>query len=202
MGEKNEVRQGGRGIGRGAHIDGTLQLREREGERERMGELEGEEVMNKQREEEVKLRKQGIVEVNPKPSKGLISTAIDLLEKVVVKVMYDSSQTHHWLSGNFAPVPHETPPSTCLPVHGHLPVTSSALEKGGGEETATDHLPPARTSTRMISSSIYSWLSSSSKTSILHAFIIARPFLELQLQNYHQVLVYTLDAIIGEKSNC
>lgn len=86
-----------------------------------MGELEGEEVMNKQREEEVKLRKQGIVEVNPKPSKGLISKAIDLLEKVVVKVMYDSSQTHHWLSGNFAPVPHETPPSTYLPVHGHLP---------------------------------------------------------------------------------
>lgn len=36
-------------------------------------------------------------------------------------------------------------------------VASSPSEKGGGEEIASDHLPLARTSTRMISSSIYSW---------------------------------------------
>jgi len=111
-------------IGKCTHIEQLSPVaRERERERETMGELEGEEVMKKQGEEEVKLRKQGIVEVDPKPSKGLISKAIDLLEKVLVKVMYDSSQTHHWLSGNFAPVADETPPSTYLPVHGHLPVS-------------------------------------------------------------------------------
>ncbi|KAI3498165.1 hypothetical protein L1887_33934 [Cichorium endivia] len=35
--------------------------------------------------------------------------------------MYDSSQPHHWLSGNFAPVVDETPPYKDLPVVGHLP---------------------------------------------------------------------------------
>lgn len=65
--------------------------------------------------------KQGIVEVNPKPSKGLTSKAIDWLEKLVVKLMYDSSQPQHYLSGNFAPVKDETPPCQDLPVHGHLP---------------------------------------------------------------------------------
>lgn len=65
----------------------------------------------------------GIVEVSPKPQKGLSSKLIDWLEKLIVKVMYDSSQPQHYLSGNFAPSPNETPPTTDLPVKGHLPVS-------------------------------------------------------------------------------
>ncbi|KAF7836051.1 carotenoid cleavage dioxygenase 1 [Senna tora] len=65
--------------------------------------------------------REGIVKVEPKPSKGFTSKAIDLLEKLVVKFMYDSSKPLHWLSGNFAPVPDETPPTKDLPVKGHLP---------------------------------------------------------------------------------
>ncbi|KAI8548101.1 hypothetical protein RHMOL_Rhmol07G0246100 [Rhododendron molle] len=45
----------------------------------------------------------GVVVVNPKPKKGLTSKAVDWLEKLIVKLMYDSSQPHHYLSGNFAP---------------------------------------------------------------------------------------------------
>ncbi|XVF33731.1 hypothetical protein REPUB_Repub17cG0193700 [Reevesia pubescens] len=63
----------------------------------------------------------GIVKVNPKPQKGLSSKLIDLLEKLIVKLMYDSSQPQHYLSGNFAPAPTETPPTKDLPVKGHLP---------------------------------------------------------------------------------
>lgn len=62
-----------------------------------------------------------IVAVNPKPNRGITSKLIDLFEKLVVKLGYDSSQPHHYLSGNFAPVPDETPPTTNLPVSGHLP---------------------------------------------------------------------------------
>lgn len=67
----------------------------------------------------------GIVEVNPKPSKGLASKFVDLVEKLLVKLMFDSSQPQHYLTGNFAPVPHETPPTKDLPVVGHLPVSIS-----------------------------------------------------------------------------
>ncbi|XP_030474238.1 carotenoid 9,10(9',10')-cleavage dioxygenase 1 [Syzygium oleosum] len=63
----------------------------------------------------------GIVEVNPKPKKGVTSKVVDYIEKLIVKLMYDSSRPHHYLSGNFAPVPDETPPVTDLPVLGHLP---------------------------------------------------------------------------------
>uniref|UniRef100_A0AB38Z7G1 carotenoid 9,10-dioxygenase n=1 Tax=Paeonia suffruticosa TaxID=45171 RepID=A0AB38Z7G1_PAESU len=63
----------------------------------------------------------GIVEVNPKPEKGLASKAIDLLEKLVIKLMYDTSKPHHWLAGNFAPVQNETPPCKNLHVIGFLP---------------------------------------------------------------------------------
>ncbi|GAB2289035.1 Dixin [Dionaea muscipula] len=63
----------------------------------------------------------GIVVVNPKPSKGLTSKAIDFLEKLIVKLMHDSSQPQHYLSGNFAPVVDETPPLKDLPVKGQLP---------------------------------------------------------------------------------
>ncbi|KAG5541575.1 hypothetical protein RHGRI_021419 [Rhododendron griersonianum] len=45
----------------------------------------------------------GVVVVNPKPNKGLTSKAVDWLEQLIVKLMYDSSQPHHYLSGNFAP---------------------------------------------------------------------------------------------------
>ncbi|GMY22480.1 carotenoid 9,10(9',10')-cleavage dioxygenase 1 isoform X1 [Fagus crenata] len=62
-----------------------------------------------------------IVEVNPKPNKGLTSKVIDFVENLIVKFMYDSSLTHHYLSGNFAPVREETPPVTDLLVKGHLP---------------------------------------------------------------------------------
>ncbi|XP_052193271.1 carotenoid 9,10(9',10')-cleavage dioxygenase 1-like isoform X2 [Diospyros lotus] len=63
----------------------------------------------------------GVVVVNPKPNKGFSSKAIDWLEKIIVKLGYDSSRPHHYLSGNFAPVVDETPPSKDLPVKGHLP---------------------------------------------------------------------------------
>ncbi|XP_050283890.1 carotenoid 9,10(9',10')-cleavage dioxygenase 1 isoform X2 [Quercus robur] len=63
----------------------------------------------------------GIVAVDPKPSNGLTSKVIDFVEKLIVKLMYDSSLPHHYLSGNFAPVREETPPTTDLLVKGHLP---------------------------------------------------------------------------------
>jgi carotenoid cleavage dioxygenase len=47
------------------------------------------------------------------------------LEKLIVKLMYDTSQSHHYLSGNFAPVPDETPPVKDLPVKGYLPVSTA-----------------------------------------------------------------------------
>lgn len=60
--------------------------------------------------------------VNPKPSKGLItSKAIDLLEKLAVMLLYNSSKPLHYLSGNFAPVTDETPPATNTIVTGLLP---------------------------------------------------------------------------------
>ncbi|KAF9665712.1 hypothetical protein SADUNF_Sadunf16G0152200 [Salix dunnii] len=62
-----------------------------------------------------------IVEVSPKPQKGLISKLIDYLEKLIVCLMYDTSQSYHYLSGNFAPVLDETAPVKDLPVKGHLP---------------------------------------------------------------------------------
>lgn len=65
----------------------------------------------------------GIVLVNPKPHNGLASKAIDFVESVIVKFMYNSSLPLHYLSGNFAPVPYETPPTTNLHVIGYLPVS-------------------------------------------------------------------------------
>ncbi|XP_057978629.1 carotenoid 9,10(9',10')-cleavage dioxygenase 1 [Malania oleifera] len=63
-----------------------------------------------------------VVVVNPKPSKGVASKVVDLLEKLAVKLMFDSSDSpQHYLSGNFAPVPDETPPCKNLLVQGYLP---------------------------------------------------------------------------------
>ncbi|KAJ4970518.1 hypothetical protein NE237_003617 [Protea cynaroides] len=63
----------------------------------------------------------GIVVVDPKPSKGIASRFVDLVERLIVKLMYDSSQPQHYLSGNFAPVSKETPPCENLQVKGYLP---------------------------------------------------------------------------------
>jgi carotenoid cleavage dioxygenase len=65
-----------------------------------------------------------IVEVNPKPQKGLTSKLVDYLEKLIMKLMHDTSQSHPYLSGNFAPV-EETAPVKDLPVEGHLPVSTT-----------------------------------------------------------------------------
>eukprot|EP01018_Ginkgo_biloba_P029912 Gb_05536 [translate_table: standard] len=62
-----------------------------------------------------------ITVVHPEPKKGIISSLIDLAEKLVVRTLYDSSKPLHYLSGNFAPVEHETPPHADLPVIGYLP---------------------------------------------------------------------------------
>lgn len=75
-----------------------------------------------------------VVVPNPKPSKGLASKVVDLVEKLIVKLMYDTSQPHHYLAGNFAPVVDETPPTKDLNVIGHLPVSllpSSILQLYG-----------------------------------------------------------------------
>lgn len=71
---------------------------------------------------EEKLGDDGILSVNPKPSKGFSSKLIDLLESLLVKLMHDTSLPLNYLSGNFAPLRDETPPVKDLPVHGFLPV--------------------------------------------------------------------------------
>ena len=81
-----------------------------------MGRQEGEEVVEKIE------GKQEVVVVNPKPNNGFTAKLIDWVEKAVVKLMYDSKQPLHYLSGNFAPVD-ETPPCKDLLVKGHLPVS-------------------------------------------------------------------------------
>jgi carotenoid cleavage dioxygenase len=64
----------------------------------------------------------GVVVPAPKPSKGVASWAVDLLERLVVRLGHDKAKPLHWLSGNFAPIRDETPPAAGLPVRGHLPV--------------------------------------------------------------------------------
>ncbi|KAK2992344.1 hypothetical protein RJ640_015432, partial [Escallonia rubra] len=62
-----------------------------------------------------------VVVVNPKPNRGIASKAIDWLETLIVKYMFDPSKPNQYLSGNFGPVSDETPPCKDLPVIGHLP---------------------------------------------------------------------------------
>ncbi|KAJ8492688.1 hypothetical protein OPV22_014409 [Ensete ventricosum] len=71
-----------------------------------------------QEEEE---KKRGVVAVNPKPRKGLVSATVDLIERVIVYLMHDAKTPLHYLAGNFAPVRDETPPFSDLPVRGTLP---------------------------------------------------------------------------------
>ncbi|KAJ6834458.1 carotenoid 9,10(9',10')-cleavage dioxygenase [Iris pallida] len=66
-------------------------------------------------------RRRAILTVDPKPRRGLVSSAVDMVEKAVAYFMYDRSKPHHYLSGNFAPVKDETPPCSDLAVEGHLP---------------------------------------------------------------------------------
>lgn len=69
-----------------------------------------------------KRSRRSVVSVQPKPKEGLISSAVNFIERVIVYLMYDSSKPLHYLAGNFAPVRDETPPSVALSVHGSLPV--------------------------------------------------------------------------------
>lgn len=62
-----------------------------------------------------------VVAPAPRPRKGVASWAVDLLERLAVRLGHDKTQPLHWLSGNFAPVVDETPPAPDLPVRGHLP---------------------------------------------------------------------------------
>ncbi|KAF5946628.1 hypothetical protein HYC85_016856 [Camellia sinensis] len=77
--------------------------------------------MGKNEEVEEERMEGGVVVVKPKPNKGLTSTVIDWLEKLIVKLMYDTSQPHHYLAGNFGPVHDETPPCKDLTIQGYLP---------------------------------------------------------------------------------
>lgn len=69
------------------------------------------------------LKKGAVVVPAPQPSKGVASWAVDLLERLAVRLGHDKAKPLHWLSGNFAPVRDETPPAAGLPVRGHLPVS-------------------------------------------------------------------------------
>lgn len=83
--------------------------------------------MGRKEEEVERIAGGQVVVVNPKPAKGFASKFIDWLEKVVVKLGYDSKQPLHYLSGNFGPVVEETPPRKDLPVKGQLPVSLKLL---------------------------------------------------------------------------
>ncbi|KAK4591927.1 hypothetical protein RGQ29_016412 [Quercus rubra] len=83
----------------------------------------------REREREVAKEKQrysgdeevGIVAVEPRPNKGVASKVMDCVEKLIVKFMHRSSTPNLYFSGNFTPLPHETPPTTDLLVKGFLP---------------------------------------------------------------------------------
>nr|QCU55177.1 carotenoid cleavage dioxygenase [Camellia fraterna] len=77
--------------------------------------------MGEEEEVEEERMEGGVVVVKPKPNKGLTSTVIVWLEKLIVKLMYDTSQPHHYLAGNFGPVHDQTPPCKDLTLQGYLP---------------------------------------------------------------------------------
>lgn len=74
--------------------------------------------------EDVPKRRGVVVAPAPRPRKGVASWAVDLLERVAVRLAHDKTRPLYWLSGNFAPVTDETPPAHDLPVRGHLPVSA------------------------------------------------------------------------------
>ncbi|KAK3030773.1 hypothetical protein RJ639_035438 [Escallonia herrerae] len=71
--------------------------------------------------EEVERTDGGVVVVNPRPNRGIASKAIDWLETLIVKYMFDPSKPYQYLSGNFGSVSDETPPCKDLTFIGHLP---------------------------------------------------------------------------------
>nr|QCU55179.1 carotenoid cleavage dioxygenase [Camellia fraterna] len=77
--------------------------------------------MGEEEEVEEERMEGGVVVVKAKPNTGLTSTVIVWLEKLIVKLMYDTSQPHHYLAGNFGPVHDETPPCKDLTLQGYLP---------------------------------------------------------------------------------
>ncbi|XP_078436385.1 carotenoid 9,10(9',10')-cleavage dioxygenase-like [Wolffia australiana] len=62
-----------------------------------------------------------IVVVEPKPGKGILSAALDLLERAVISLTGHSGKPNYYLSENFGPVLEETPPSGDLKIRGALP---------------------------------------------------------------------------------
>ncbi|CAA6653637.1 unnamed protein product [Spirodela intermedia] len=64
---------------------------------------------------------QSIVSVEPKARKGVLSSAVDLLERVVVYFTGHWGKPNYYLSGNFGPVLEETPPCRELKIRGTLP---------------------------------------------------------------------------------
>ncbi|KAJ3697818.1 hypothetical protein LUZ61_001523 [Rhynchospora tenuis] len=62
-----------------------------------------------------------VVKVEPRPKRGAAAWFVDLIEKALVRIMYEKSQPSYFLSGNYAPVEKETPPFPGLPVKGYLP---------------------------------------------------------------------------------
>ncbi|RWW86491.1 hypothetical protein BHE74_00004735 [Ensete ventricosum] len=80
-------------------------------------------------------KKRGVVAVNPKPRKGLVSATVDLIERVIVYLMHDAKTPLHYLAGNFAPVRDETPPFSDLPVRGTLPVNVVRVLEDGDLQT-------------------------------------------------------------------
>nr|QCU55184.1 carotenoid cleavage dioxygenase [Camellia fraterna] len=77
--------------------------------------------MGEEEEVEEERMEGGVVVVKAKPNTGLTSTVIVWLEKLIVKLMYDTSQPQHYLAGNFGPVHDETPPCKDLTLQGYLP---------------------------------------------------------------------------------
>ncbi|KAM6570634.1 hypothetical protein CsatB_018619 [Cannabis sativa] len=72
-------------------------------------------------EEDEGVSRYGVVCVNPNPNKGFSSMLLNWFENLIVRFMYNSSSSHHFLTGNYAPVLRETPPVDNLPLLGYLP---------------------------------------------------------------------------------
>eukprot|EP00252_Welwitschia_mirabilis_P018991 TRINITY_DN4279_c0_g1_i1.p1 TRINITY_DN4279_c0_g1~~TRINITY_DN4279_c0_g1_i1.p1 ORF type:complete len:557 (+),score=58.52 TRINITY_DN4279_c0_g1_i1:179-1849(+) len=87
-----------------------------------VGEVYAETMLKKTEEEESALKAFADYKiVNPKPHKGIASAFTDVLEKLLVKLMYSTpTKPLEYLFNNFGPVD-ESDPKSHLPVVGHLP---------------------------------------------------------------------------------